>query len=285
MVMGITYEGEIARAGAGRDPQQTVELICTDPRFVELASAKKPNFIIRLFNGALSFPRDWWYGATFIATRFSLLGAEGRSATDGTAHTMSNIIKTGIANPGFFKQTLKAVMGHLLHYPELYARQGTMLATGIAISILGAPLTVTLPVAVINFILATLGAIARAVDNGATTLAEIIIAAAIGESDPALSEHVARQLQMQDPKDSDYDISSEDEEYFIHVLEGVIDCLENPGRYIQNGERTRNRTVPVGRVSSSRPRGVMGSIPIGYETNGLDAISEELNNFGRNPDY
>lgn len=43
-----------------------------------------------------------------------------------------------------------------------------------------------------NFVLATTGAIARVIDNGATTLAEVIIAAAIGESDPAVAEHVAR---------------------------------------------------------------------------------------------
>jgi hypothetical protein len=282
--MGVTYEGELARVGAERDPQQAVELICTDPRFVEHTAAKKPNFIIRLFNGALSFPKDWWYGATFISTRFGLLGAEGKAATDGTANTILNILKSAYANPSFFSQTLKAVMGHLLHYPELYARQGTMLATGVGLSILGAPMTVTIPVAVINFVLATTGAVARAVDNGATSLAEVIVAAAIGESDPTVASMVARELQMGEPDDGNYDIPAEDEEYMLGVLRGVIDCLENPGRYIQNGQRARSQVVPVGQVSSMRPRGVMGNIPLGYETNALDVIGDqngELYGIGR----
>ncbi len=38
--------------------------------------------------------------------------------------------------------------------------------------------------------------------------------------------------------------------------------------------RPTNQTVPVGQVSSARPPGVMGSIPIGSETNALDVISE-----------
>lgn len=275
MVMGVTYEGELARVGAGHTPQETVELICTDPRFVEQAAAKKPNFIMRLFNGALSFPRDWWYGATFLSTRVGLLGAEGKAATDGTANTILNILKSAFANPGFFSDTLRAVMGHLLHYPELYARQGTMLATGVGLSILGAPMSVTIPVAVINFVLATTGAVARAVDNGATSLAEVIVAAAIGESDPAVAEMVARELQLRVPEDDDYDIPPEDEDYILNVLRGVIDCLENPGRYLQNGERARSAVVPVGRVSSMRPRGVMGNIPVGHETNALDVIGDE----------
>ena len=172
-------------------------------------------------------------------------------------------------------------MGHLMHYPELYARQGTMFATGFALSTLGAPLTVILPVGVLNFVLATTGAIARVIDNGAMTLAEVIIAAAIGESDPAVAEHVARQLQMLEPNMDGKDIPSKEEDYFIHVLDGVLDCLRNPGRYIQNGERERNRVVPVGQVSSARPRGVMGNIPVGYETNALDAMSEDRRLWGK----
>ena len=276
MTIGITYEGEIGRLEASHDnPQQVVELVCTDPRFVERAAAKKPNFIMRLFNGALSFPRDWWYGATFISMRFGLFEGEGRAATDGTANTMSRLIRTALANRGFAWRTIRAVLGHLTHYPELWARQGTMLATGVGLSILGAPMSVTIPVAVINFVLATTGAIARAVDNGANSFAEIVIAAAIGESDPAVAQAVGQQLQLAVPQPEDHDLTSEEEEYILHVLRGVLDCLENPGRYIQNGQRARQRTVPVGQVSSMRPRGVMGSIPQGYETNALDVIGDE----------
>lgn len=276
MVMGVTYAGEIARVGAGSDPQETVELVCTDPRFVEMASAKKPNFIIRLFNGALSFPRDWWYGATFISTRVGLFGAEGTAATDATAHTCMNLIQTGLANPMLFVRTVRAVLGHLMHYPEFYGRQGTMLATGVALSSIGAPFVVTAGVGLLNFILATTGAVTRAVDNGATTLAEIIVAAAIGDSDPSVARAVAQELQLPTPADGDFEMSSEDEDYVIHVLKGVLHCLRNPGQYMQNGEtRRRQTTVPVGTVSSARPRGVMGSIPIGHETNALDVIGDE----------
>jgi hypothetical protein len=275
MVHGVTYGGEIGRVGASTDPQHTVELVCTDPRFVELAAAKKPNFIIRLFNGALSFPRDWWYGATFLSTRLGLLGAEGKAATDGTANMGINVLETIWANPAFALRTLRAVIGHLISYPELYARIGATAATSFAISAATGSVVYTFALGTLNLVLATTGAVMRAIDNGATSLAEFIIAAAIGESDPAIARMVSRDLQMARPAAGTYDIPSDQEAYLIYVLQGVLHCLRNPGMYAQNGEQTRiQRTVPVGQVSSMRPNGVMGSIPVGYETNALDAISE-----------
>lgn len=281
MAMGITYEGEIGRVGASTDPQQQVELICTDPRFVELASAKKPNFLIRLFNGALSFPRDWWYCATFLSTRVGLFGADGKSATDGTARKGIDLLQIVINNPSFALRTIRIVLGHLIHYPELYGRQGAMLATGIGITALGASTPIALGVAVANFIMATSGAILRAIDQGAESFAEVVIAGAIGESDPALAGRVAQELSFT-PRDGDYDIPTEDEEYILYVLKGVLHCLRNPGEYLRGNDRPSNPTVPVGTVSSMRPRGVMGSIPVGYETNALDVIGDENALFRRN---
>lgn len=281
MVHGVTYEGEIGTVGSETTPQQAVELVCTDPRFVERASAKKPNFIIRLFNGALSFPRDWWYAATFLSTRVGMFGAEGRAATDATANTLMEILSTAEANRAFALQTVRALMGHLLHYPEFYGRQGTMIATGMALKAAGAPLGALIPVGLLNFFMANLGAMARAVDNGATTLAELVVAAAIGESDPAVTEHVSRQMTYTHRGD-DYDISPDDEEYLLFIIRGVLRCLRNPGEAMNNGERARQQVVPVGTVSSARPRGVMGNIPVGYETNALDVISDQNAMFNRN---
>ena len=274
MVMGITYEGEIARVGAGSDPQQAVELICTDPRFVEMASAKKPNFIIRLFNGALSFPRDWWYGATFLATRANFFDVEGRAATDGTTRTATNLIMTGLNNPWLLIRTIRQVLGHLAHYPEFYGRMGIAFATTVALTAIGAPFV--MPIGLINFFLATTGSVLRAIDNGATTLTEIVIAAAIGESDPEVARRVAQKMQVAVPEPDDYELTGKEEDYIVHVMKGVLYCIRNPGEILNASEpRQRQTTVPVGRVSSMRPRGVMGSIPVGYETNALDVIGDE----------
>ena len=273
MVMGVTYEGEIGRIGAGTTPEETVELVCTDPRFVEAASAKKPNFIIRLFNGAISFPRDWWYGTTFLATRTGIFGAEGKAATDATANTCIRLINYGIENPLLLVRTIKAVLGHLTHYPEFWARVAAQMGVGAAITATGG-LAVGVSAAVINFILATTGAVVRAIDNGADSLAEVVVAAAIGYSDPAVANMVAQELALPEPLDGDYELDSEEEDYIVDVLTGVLHCVRNPGEYMR-GERTRSVVVPVGQVSSARPRGVMGNIPIGYETNALDAMAED----------
>lgn len=278
MTMGITYAGELGRVGQGTSPEQTVELICTDPRFVERASAKKPNIITRLFNGAVSFPRDWWYGATFIATRANIFDADGRAATDATANKLGEIIQVSIANPGFALKSARLLIGHAIHYPELYGRQGTMIATNVLTGILmnyAGLGRYTLVVAAINFILANVGAAARAVDNGASSLAEILVAIAIGDTDPDLVAELQRDILQLSPADGNYDIPEQQEKILLYILEGILHCLRNPGQYMNRNEARATRMVPVGTVSSARPRGVMGLIPAGHETNALDVISDE----------
>lgn len=272
MVMGVTYEGEIARVGAGNDPQQTVELVCTDPRFLERVSAKRPNFLIRLFNGAISYPRDWWYGTTFLATQANFFDAEGRAATDGTARTLIDLIGTAFMNPITLLRTIRIVIGHLLHYPEFYGRTAMAVVTSMALTAIGAPFV--MPIGAVSFFLALTGAAARAVDDGATTLAEIIIAAAMGDSDPEVARAVGQSLLLNTEEQDSYNIPTEEENYMINVLKGVLYCVRNPEEFMNNEERQMQRIVPVGRVSSARPVGVMGSIPVGYETNALDVIAE-----------
>lgn len=279
MVMGVTYEGEIARVGAGQDPQQTVELVCTDPRFLERVSAKKPNFLIRLFNGAISYPRDWWYGTTFLATRANFFDAEGRAATDGTARTITDLLGTAFMNPITLMRTIRIVVGHLLHYPEFYGRTAMAAVTSMALTAIGAPFV--MPIGAVSFFLALTGAAARAVDNGATTLAEVIIAAAMGDSDPEVARAVGQSLLLNAEEPDSYSIPTEEENYMINVLKGILYCVRNPEEFMNNEERQIQRTVPVGRVSSARPFGVMGSIPVGYETNALDAIAENNYQFRR----
>lgn len=278
MTLGITYAGDLGRVGQETSPEQAVELVCTDPRFVERAAAKKPNLIIRLFNGAVSFPRDWWYGATFAATRANIFDAEGRAATDGTANKLGDLIRAALGNPGFTVRTIRILLGHAVHYPELYGRQGTVLASTILLK------TVTTytgvgafvpAVSLFNFILASLGAAARAVDNGANTMAELLAAIAIGGTDPELVAALQRDLINLSPADGDYDISEEQEKVLLYILEGILHCLRNPGEYVNRNKARATRMVPVGMVSSARPKGVMGLIPAGHETNALDMISDE----------
>ncbi|MFT6604981.1 MAG: hypothetical protein ACJA2X_000157 [Halocynthiibacter sp.] len=273
MVMGVTYEGEIARVGAGIEPQQAVELICTDPRFLEHVSAKKPNFLIRLFNGAISFPKDWWYGTAFLATRANFFDAEGRAATDGTARTITDVLGTAIMNPITTLRTIRIVLGHLVHYPEFYGRTAMATMTSVALTAVGAPFV--MPIGLISFFLATTGAVARAVDNGARSLPELIFAAAMGESDPEIVNAAAQRLQLMVPERDTYSIPTKEESYMINLLKGVLYCVRNPEEFMNDTERPRQTTVLVGTVSSARPRGVMGSIPVGYETNALDVIGDE----------
>ena len=275
MSYGITYEGEIGRVGLSSEPQEQVELICTHPRFLELATAKKPNFLVRLFDGAISFPRDWWYCANFLSMRLGLFGTEGRASTDHTARRSLDLLFVARDNPPFAIHVIRIVMGHLVHYPELYGRQGAMLATGAGVVALGATTPIALGIAVTNFVMATTGAVVRAVDEGADSLAEIVVAAAIGESDPVIAEMISRELAFA-PEDGDYDLPTEQEKHILHVLEGVLHCLRNPGEYLnRTGQASSQQVVPVGRVSSMRPRGVMGSISAGHETNALDVIGDE----------
>lgn len=273
MTHGITYAGEIGRVGDGATPQDVVELICTDPRFLEKAAVKKPNFLVRLFRGATSFPLDWWYGASFLAMRTGMFGAEGRAATDASARTAKDLINTADANITFAFRTIRTVLGHLTHYPEFWARTGTQLAVGAGTTMFTGPF-VGMPVALLNFYLATTGAVIRAIDNGATSFAEIVVAAALGHSDPHIAQMASQELSLRDIEVDSYAIPDEREEFILHLLRGVLHCIRNPSEYMNTNDKPAY-VVPVGQVSSSRPRGVMGNIPVGYETNALDVLSDE----------
>ncbi|SOC20544.1 hypothetical protein SAMN05877809_11261 [Rhodobacter sp. JA431] len=278
MTTGITYAGELGRVGLETSPQEAVEIICTDPRFVEKAAAKKPNLIVRLFNGAVSFPRDWWYGATFIATRVNIFDTDGRMATDATYNKLFEIGKLIYENPVFVLRVSRLLVGHLVHYPEFYGRAGATVATSLLTTALMSYAGIgnyTPVVGLINLILTGVGAAARAIDQGASTLAEIIVAVALGESDPALAAKVSQKILETSPSDGNYDIPDEQEKRLLYILDGVMHCLKNPAQYINRGEERKTNWVPVGQVSSARPRGVIGLIRSGYETNALDALSED----------
>lgn len=277
MVKGITYDGEIGILGRQTTPEEAIEIICTDPKFVEKAAAKKPNFFVRAYNGARSFPADWWYGATFIATRANIFDVDGRMNTDAQAQKCIDILLTAWNNPGFTARLIWVLGKHLLHYPEFYGRQGLVVGTGVLTTALLSYVglgSFAFYVGLVNFFLATTGATVRAVENGATTLAEILVAQAIGEVDPNLVEKVEREMMSFSPSDGNYDIPADDEKIILFMLDGTLDCLRNPNKYLLNRENMQRPTVAVGQVSSMRMPGVMGRVEIGYETNALDVIGD-----------
>lgn len=108
----------------------------------------------------------------------------------------------------------------------------------------------------------------HAFENGAESLADYLQAIFIGEFDPNLSRIVISEALSEQLLELD---TQEEQEDFLYILSGVLDCWRNPGEYIP--ERPARPRVPVGRVSSMNP-GIRGSVELGYETNALDVIGD-----------
>jgi len=73
------------------------------------------------------------------------------------------------------------------------------------------------------------------------------------------------------------EISPEELESFLAILEAIEYCMDNPASMGSAAEARAEvqEHIGVGQVSSSRPVGVNGLIPVGSETNALDAMAED----------
>lgn len=281
MGKGITYNGEIAEVGQGVHPQDVVELVCNDPRFLEKASEKKPNFVVRLISGAYSHPRDWWCGIFYCCMQIGLFGVEGKAMSDPWRRDLVTILDFVVKNPILAARLLGARTRHQMATPEFYGRLGggvfTSYATGggrFGSRIMSGPVKVARMPA--NFILASTGAAVLAVKYGGQDIVAVFDAVLTGNYTSRITGEMYKEmfraaLESQEP------VSREEADKLVEITEGILHCLRNPGEYLPGGANRPAELsphVPVGTVSSARPDGVMGLIPQGYETNALDAISE-----------
>lgn len=288
MVKGITYGGEIAEVGSGTLPQDIVEFACSDPRFLERASAKKPNFVVRFFSGAYSYPRDWWCGIFYCMMQLGIFGAEAKSQSDVWRRDLNTILIFARNNPSLAARLLVIYFRHKSTEPEMYGRLAGGFFTSYASSggrfgmralgSVGATTRNTYRVASFsrNFILSNTGAAVLAVKYGGRDIINIFDAMITGRYTPNVSGEQYKVL-FQSAIDSGLTIPPDEADALVALVEAVLDCLNNPEKFAGDitDERPVTPHVPVGTVSSARLRGQHGSIPRGYETNALDAISDQ----------
>jgi hypothetical protein len=284
MTKGITYAGEIAEVGQGTTPSQVVEIVCTNPRFLERAAEKKPNFIVRLISGAYSYPRDWWCGIFYCAMQLGLFGAEGKAMSDPWRRDLNTVLSFIIKNPVLAMRLLGARTQHQMTSPEFYGRIGGGVFTSYASGggrfgnrILSGPVKVARMPA--NFILASTGAAVLAVKYGGRDIVAVFDAVLTGNYGSGPTGEQYKEM-FRAAIESSEPVSQEDADALVEITEGILHCLNNPGEYMPGGGASQTPAprpqtwVPVGTVSSARPNGVMGLIPAGSETNALDVISE-----------
>jgi hypothetical protein len=124
MCKGITYAGEIAELGQGTNPSDIVEIVCTDPLFLERAAEKKPNFVVRLIEGAYSYPRNWWCGIGYCAMQHGLFGAHGKAMSDPWRRHLVTILGFCLKNPTLAMRLISVALQHQMTSPEFYGRIG-----------------------------------------------------------------------------------------------------------------------------------------------------------------
>jgi hypothetical protein len=278
MAGGITYGGDYVTA-SGKTPQETIEFVCTDPKFLEKAAAKKPNAVVRFLKGAYSHPRDWWVGIIWCFMSLGTFGGDAKRRADEWGRDLETLIQFARKNPKLAYRLISVYLkNQVQNSPEFYGRLAGGMFTNYASrgGRLGSRLGTGMKVASMtaNFILATTGAMILSVKYGGKDIISIFDAAINGDYLPDLSSQQYKEI-FRSVMESEIPVDDADIEIMVQILEGVLDCLNNPGKYVGGADKgTIQPHVPVGQVSSARPNGVFGSIPRGSETNALDVISE-----------
>jgi len=280
---GITYAGDY-RTTDGPTPGDAVQIFCSDPNFLEQSAAKKPNAIVQFFQGAYSYPRDWWVGILWCMMALGTFGGESKRRADAWGRDLETLLRFGINNP----ELASRLIGTYLHHqtqnsPAFYGRIAGGVFTGYAsrggrfgngVLSFGTKAASTSA----NFILATTGAMILAVKYGGRDIVSIMDAAITGDYGPDLSNAQYKEL-FRAVVESNVPVPQAEQDALVQILQGVLDCISNPGKYGSGASRSSDATphVPVGQVSSMRPNGLMGSIPAGSETNALDVIGDQNN--------
>ena len=132
--------------------------------------------------------------------------------------------------------------------------------------------------ALANHVLATTGAMILSIKYGGRDVVSVIDAAITGDYSPEVSGRQFKEI-FRDALGSDIEISQEEQDALTQILDGVLDCLHYPEKYVGGIEenpvtKPATQHVPIGTVSSARLPRQMGTIPRGEETNTIDVLSE-----------
>lgn len=280
MGKGISYGGDIVEVGAGQTAHETVQFVCTDPNFLEKASAKKPNAVLSFIKGAYSHPRDWWVGIIWGLMSLGTFGEDAKKNADAWGRDLDTILVFTRNNPILVMRMLAVYLKHkAMNEPEFYGRiAGGMFtnfaSTGGRFGKRVLPRSLKFASGRANFILATTGAMILSIKYGGRDIISAIDAALTGDYSPDVSAEQYKEI-FRAALESDIPIPQAEQDALVEILDGVLDCLHNPGKYLGSTEKGAvTPHVPVGTVSSARPDGQMGTIPVGTETNALDVISE-----------
>ncbi|MCM2438414.1 hypothetical protein HGO34_01625 [Agrobacterium vitis] len=281
MGKGISYGGDVVETGSGKMPRDAVQFVCSDPNFLEKAAAKKPNLVLSFLKGVYSHPRDWWVGIIWCLMSLGAFGAEAKENADGWGRNLETILILAKNNPTLAARMLVIYLKHkAMNEPEFYGRiAGGMFtnyaSTGGRLGRRILPTTVKLGSSAANFVLATTGAMILSIKYGGKDIISALDAAITGDYSPDVSNEQYKEI-FRSALESDVSIPQAEQDALVEIIDGVLDCIHNPGKYLGSTEKgTISQQVPVGRVSSARPDGQFGSIPQGSETNALDVISEK----------
>lgn len=286
MDKGISYGGDIVEIGGGKLARETIHLVCSDPNFLEKATAKKPNIVLRFLKGAYSHPRDWWVGVIWCLMATGIFGSAAKKNADSWGRDLETILIMAKKNPVVTIRMLAVYLKHkVMSEPEFYGRlAGGMFtnyaSTGGRFGRRLLPTGAKMGASAVNFVLATTGAMILSIKYGGKDIVSALDAAITGDYLPDISASQYKEL-FREALESSAPIPQAEQDALVEIVDGVLDCLHNPGKYAGATEKgSINEQVPIGSVSSARPNGEYGTIPKGTETNALDVISEN-NSYNR----
>ncbi len=305
--LGIDANGEIVSA-AGDNVAGAIELYCSDPDFLERATRKRPNAVTEFVGGTFSYMRDWGLGVNFCLGLLGIYGSDFQSRCTGWGRMAIDIVDFAFTNPELAYKLISLALQHTYSTPRFVGRlagsgvintlmltggrYGAGIRSGKSVPISRAlsrssalkpsnytngAMRTNAPVMGANFVLALTGSTVATIKYGNADIASVFSAMLTGDYESDFIGSLYRDLFTEAQRLGDVEISPEELQAMLVILEAVEYCIKNPGEF---GGRTEPRRevppqVPVGQVSSARPTGVMGLIDAGSETNMLDVISDQ----------
>jgi hypothetical protein len=232
---GITGRGELGDLNAA-SADNAVQMVCTDPNFLERAAEKKPIFIARLMQGAYSYPRDWWCGIFYCCMQAGVFGEDGKSRSDPWRRDLETILDFIVKQPRLAVRLLGAYTKHQARSPEFYGRLGGGVFTSYASTggrlgrrMINGPTKVGAGVA--NFILANTGAAVLTVKYGGKDVASVFTAMLTGDYEHRIDSALYKEL-FREAVESREPLDQAEADALVKITEGILHCLRNPGAYI-----------------------------------------------------
>jgi len=307
-VLGVSNSGEVVTT-VGSSVGEAIEIACSDPRFLERVTRKRPNAVTAFVGGTWSYMRDWGVGVNYCLMLLGVYGSRQQRYAENWRSMAKDIIAFAFAQPELAYKMISIALRHTYSTPAFIGRAvgggiiNTLMLTGgryglgimsgrrISLSrsfsrssalkpsnyVNGAMLR-NAPVMGANFVLALTGSAVLTIKYGNADIASIFSAILTGDYESDAIGSVYRDIFTQAQSLNDIDIAPEEIQAMLAVLEAIEYCMDNPG---QMGSASEPRStevtphVPVGQVSSARPVGVSGLIEQGSETNMLDVMAED----------